>query len=64
MPLSDAALQKKAKYDSQNFKIVSTHLPRDTAEAFREYCRANGTTAHALLKRFVEDCLKADASVD
>ena len=42
------------EWDKQNMRAMATNVKKDTADAFRAYAEANGTTVGALLRGFVE----------
>lgn len=54
--------QKRArnKWDSANMKIVACKLRKNIADEFIEKAKANGTSAHHLLKNFIYEYLGRD----
>ena len=42
------------EWDKANMKSLGTNMKRETAEAFQQYAKSQGTTVGALLRGFVE----------
>ena len=42
------------EWDKANMKTLGANMKRETAEAFQQYARSQGTTVGALLRGFVE----------
>lgn len=51
--------QKKArdKWDAENMTTIGCKLKNEQAEKFKAYAAKQGTTANALLKRYVLDVI-------
>lgn len=47
--------QKKArdKWDKENMGTLACKVKKSQAEKFKDYAKSNGTTANALLKKYV-----------
>ena len=56
--LSPEARAHAAEYQQKNFSTIAASVPRPMADEFREWCRANGTTVHAEIKRMIEEKIK------
>lgn len=59
--------QKKArnKWDKENMANLSCKVKKEQAERFKEYAAYTGTTANALLKKFVLETIeKAEKTQD
>lgn len=48
-------IKARKKWNAENMTTLACGVRKETAEQFRETCRRNGTTAHAVIKEFVLD---------
>ena len=59
-PLTEARKKANAKWNKENRVTLGVNLSRIEAEAFKEYAEARGTTANALFRDYVRQCLAED----
>ncbi len=52
--------QKRAanKYNLKHMRTLACKVKREEAEAFKEYCAAQGKTSNTVLKEYVTECIK------
>lgn len=62
MAVSDKKKKSNAAWDAKNMQNLACKVRIDTADAFKAYAAARGTSVHALLKGFVDRCLSEDAA--
>jgi predicted DNA-binding protein len=47
----------KRKWIEANYSTIRAAIPKETAEAFREKCKANGDSQAAIVKKAIEQYL-------
>lgn len=47
------------KWQAEHYLNVACRVPKELAEAFREKCKENGDSQAAIIKKAMEDYLKA-----
>lgn len=50
-----AQYKASKKWNGENLKTVAATVRVDIADQFKTCCRNNGTTAHAVLKEFIQE---------
>lgn len=57
MPMTDKKRRTDAAWQRKTYKRLGVKLYKGDAEAFEEYCRANGTSVNAALREYVAACI-------
>lgn len=57
MPMTEKARRTNAAWQRKTYKRLGVKLYKGDAEAFEEYCRANGTSVNAALREYVAACI-------
>jgi len=57
-PKSDLEKAHDAERMKRDFKVLACSAKRDDAEKFADYCKAKGTSVHAELLAYVQQCIK------
>lgn len=55
---TDAQRRAQNKYDAANMTVLGCKVRRDEADAFKEACRAAGTTPNAVFRQAMLEFLK------
>ena len=50
--------EKQSEWRRANRSTLATDLPRDAADAFRAWCKAQGKTVSATLAAYVYSCIE------
>lgn len=56
----DAQYKAAKKWNAANMKTVAATVRADIAESFKTACINNGTTAHAVLKQFIQEYIESN----
>lgn len=59
---TDAQRRAQNKYDAANMTVLGCKVRRDEAEAFKEACRAAGTTPNAVFRDAIQRFMENPAS--
>lgn len=59
---TDAQRRAQNKYDAANMTVLGCKVRRDEAEAFKEACRAAGTTPNAVFRDAMQRFMEKPAS--
>lgn len=55
--VSEAKRRNNNAWDAKNMATIGTRVRKEIAEEFKQYARAQGTTANTLLKNYILRCL-------
>ena len=55
--ITEAKRRNNNAWDAKNMATLGTRIRKETAEEFKRYAQERGTTANALLKEYVLQCL-------
>jgi len=58
---SNTSWQVKKKYNAKVYKTVSTQLPKDLVEQFREVVKQNGDSQAQIIKSALEEYIAKNA---
>ena len=59
---SEKRKQTLKEYNQKNYSVLGCKLPRETADDFRNYCKAQGKTVSSVLSEYVKKCLASERS--
>ena len=62
MAISEARKRATAKWNKENLATLGCTVSKETAQAFKEKCNANGLTVNAVLVQFVNKYLKEETT--
>ncbi|MBD5444279.1 MAG: hypothetical protein HDR29_01880 [Lachnospiraceae bacterium] len=57
MPVSEKQKLWAKQWDKENMRSLTCRVRAKDAEIFKQYCKAHGTTAGELLKKYVGKCI-------
>ncbi len=58
MAVSESQKKSSAKWDKANMSVLACKVPKEKAEAFRDYCADQGKSVHAVLLEYVNRCIE------
>ena len=58
MAVSESQKKSSAKWDKENMSVLACKVPKEKAEAFRDYCADQGKSVHAVLLEYVNRCIE------
>lgn len=58
MAISEKKKASNNKWDKANMCVLACKVPKEKAEAFRDYCAERGKSVHAVLLEYVNHCLE------
>ena len=64
MQITEARKRASAKWNKENLRTLGCTIGKDTAEAFKAKCKAQGLTVNAVLVQFVNEYLKEESTED
>ena len=64
MSLTESRKRANAKWNKENLRTLGCTIGKDTAEAFKDKCEAQGLTVNAVLVQFVNEYLKEESTED
>ena len=50
---SDSRKEKLKEYNQKNYSVIGCKLPREVADTFRSYCKAQGKTVSGMLSDMI-----------
>lgn len=62
MALTESRKRANAKWNKENLRTLGCTVSKETAEAFKAKCNANGLTVNAVLVQFVNEYLKEETT--
>lgn len=58
MAISEKKKASNNKWDKANMSVLACKVPKEKAEAFRDYCAEQGKSVHAVLLEYVNRCIE------
>lgn len=55
---TEAQKKAAAKYHRENIASLACRVRKEQAERFKAYCESRGTTANAVLREYVLECIE------
>lgn len=55
---TEAQKKASAKYHRENIASLACRVRKEQAEQFKVYCESKGTTANAVLREYVLECIE------